>query len=168
MLLLISTSLLLPAAASTQDNIEHKLKAAFLLNFAKFTDWPTQGSGTQEFTFCAAGDSDELQPYMGLSKKTVQGKPIRLALLQGHSEPETCQVLFISRSSAEVADHILQKTDGKPVLLVSDIQAFIEMGGIIEFEMRGSRLGFIINNTKAGKVGLTISSSLLNLAAEVK
>ena len=53
------------------------------------------------------------------------------------------------------------------MVLVSDLEGFVESGGTVEFKDQGGRLSFLINNSKAKKQGLSVSSSLLNLAVEV-
>lgn len=164
----ITVLLLYVHHASAVREIEHKLQAAFLLNFAKFTDWPSSENGTAEFSVCVIGTNHTQQPFHGLRSKSVHGKPIRLSFLQQENDFESCHVLFISHSSSDLVDFIVEKVGNEPVLLISDIKSFSDDGGIIEFVTIGSRLGFIINNTRAGEIGLAINSSLLNLAAEVK
>jgi len=50
------------------------------------------------------------------------------------------------------------------ILTVSELDRFIQSGGIINFVMEGNKVRFEINDAAAKQVGLRISSKLLNLA----
>jgi hypothetical protein len=64
MAVLIFVSLSFVASAVPQNGVpsvramEYQIKAAFLFNFAKFVDWPTEGhqSGDGLLTFCTLGE----------------------------------------------------------------------------------------------------------------
>ena len=73
----------------------------------------------------------------------------------------------VSRSEQKQVARLVGQIGASPIALVSDIEGFVESGGTFEFKDQGGRLSFIINNSKAKKQGLNISSSLLNLAMEV-
>ena len=76
-------------------------------------------------------------------------------------------MVFVSQSEESNIERILKLVAGKPVVTVSDIAGFVDAGGIFEFKNQRGRLVFVINNTQAKTMGLSISSSLLNLAVEV-
>lgn len=156
-----------PAATVTaaERDLEYKLKAAFLLNFAKFTTWPV-GISRQNFTLCVLGEDPFGAAFTGIESKTIAGKPIELVLTRDITQTGKCQLVYVSASEGGQLDRILQAFNGRPVLMVSDIDAFAADGGIIEFVTQ-DRLGFIINLTQAKRAGLKINASLLNLAAKV-
>ena len=148
---------------------EYKLKAAFLLNFSKFTTWPKEAFSTpgQTFDFCVVGENPFGTALDGLESKKVGARNVRLLNAQSIAEVETCHVLFVSKSEQGNLGQLKQITEGQPVITVSDIKGFSQEGGIFEFITRAGRLSFIVNNKQAIKRGLQINASLLNLAAEV-
>jgi hypothetical protein len=150
---------------------EYKIKAGFLLNFAKFTTWPVSAwqGGSGQFTLCVVGVDPFGTALSGVTEKQVDGKGIRLVTAATVSEAlNRCQVLFVSRSEQNTLERLLRFTAHKPIMTVSDIAGFAEAGGIIELKNRDDRLSFTINNSKAKESELRISAALLNLAIEVR
>jgi hypothetical protein len=171
--LLVMLSLLYGVEAMTanaeNEDREYKLKAAFLLNFAKFTTWPqkTFSQPGQTFDFCVVGDDPFGTALDGLETKKVGGRKVRLHYVQSITEAQSCQVMFVSKSDQSHLEQLKKVTEGQPVVTVSDIQGFSNHGGIFEFITRAGRLSFIVNNHQAMHSGLQVNASLLNLAAEV-
>ncbi len=157
------------AANAENEALEYKLKAAFLLNFTKFTTWPKEafsGPG-QTFDFCVIGQDPFGKALDGLESKKVGGRNVRLYHAGSIAEAKTCHVMFISKSEQSHLAQLLQAVVGRPVLTVSDIEGFSRQGGIFEFVTKDGRLSFIANNRQAINSGLQINASLLNLAFEV-
>ncbi len=160
--------LLLPGN-SLADNAaqeEYQIKAAFLYNFARFTNWPLSDSGT--FRLCILG-SDPFNGYVdSLRDKPVHDQPLVVARIKQVSEAEHCQLLFISKSLSDQVEEIITALGRQPALTVSDIDNFIGRGGIIGFLVADNKIRFEINITEASKTGLSISSKLLSLATTVR
>ncbi len=149
--------------------LEYKVKAAFLLNFARFSSWPAEMSaeaGTP-MVFCVVGRDPFGAALSGFESKQVNGQPARLRLGVSLAEAAQCQVLFVSSTEEHELEKIIALTRDRRLVTVSDIVGFAERGGIFEFKNQGNRLSFIINNSKAKEKGIRISSSLLDLALEV-
>src|ERR1700704_2970715 len=94
--------LLCASAAPAQNLTEPSLKAAFVYNFAKFTEWPSDAlPATASFTACVLGDG----PVMDALERTVKGR-----LLSGRSvsvsrvTPDgplrSCHLLYVSGVTA--------------------------------------------------------------------
>ena len=156
-------------AEADGDNREYKLKAAFLLNFSKFTTWPEEAfaQSPESFNFCVVGEDPFRTILNGLKNKKVGGKNIELHYPDSPAEQKRCQVIFVSKSERDKLDQLQQLTDEYPLVTVSDIKGFSRRGGTFEFVTRAGKLSFIVNNSKAKKNGLQINASLLNLAAKV-
>ena len=150
------------------DEVEYKVKAAFLLNFAKFITWPASVQSVDSFTLCIVGSDPFGAALAGIEAKEVGGKRVRLRYPATNvDELGQCRMVFVSRSEQKQVARLVGQIGASPIALVSDIEGFVESGGTFEFKDQGGRLSFIINNSKAKKQGLNISSSLLNLAMEV-
>lgn len=62
--------------ARAEENLEYKIKAAYLYNFTKFITWPAIPDAS--FNICLVG-GDPFQDLLdSLEAKTVQDKPIRI------------------------------------------------------------------------------------------
>jgi len=157
------------AASAENAAREHKLKAAFMLNFSKFTTWPKEAfsQAGQTFDFCVAGVNPFGSALDALESKQVGGRKVRLEYVASIAEAQTCHVLFVSKSEQENLDQLAAVTTDKPIVTISDIKGFSRQGGMFEFITKDGRLSFIVNNQQATKSGLQVNASLLNLAAEV-
>ena len=149
--------------------VEYKIKAAFLLNFAKFITWPeeTFASREQPFSFCVLGRDPFGAALTPLQSRKVAGHSITVQYLKKSAGSDTCQMLFIADSEKENLTSILEELDDMAIVTVSDIPGFVDQGGIIEFVTRRGRLSFRINLAEARNCHLHINASLLNLATEV-
>jgi hypothetical protein len=166
----LSLILLLAATAIRAEESPlsaRQLKAAFLFNFAKFTEWPT-AVFAEEVSPMVIGILGE-NPFGDDLEKTLRGKfinkrPLVIKEFRSPQEATNCQVLFISPSEKGRLPEILEQLHGASVLTVGETNQFIQAGGMINFVMEGNKIRFQINNDEAVKVGLKISSRLLSLA----
>ena len=154
------------AYAADEERI-YKLKAAFLLNFAKFTTWPETDSKKTEFTLCILGKNPFGSAFIGIEGKSIASKPIKIIQTEDIGLASRCNLVYISDSENNRLGNILHGLTQYPALLVSDIENFAENGGTIELTTVNDRLGFIINHTQAQKAGLKINASLLDLASTI-
>ena len=156
---------------TAQDRpVEYQVKAAFLYNFAKFTEWPDQAFPSREsaFTICHTDD-----PFHGAVERTVQGetwngRPLSVKQIESGSEVRGCQIVYISQSAAQKGMEILMAAANAPVLTVGETASFIDAGGIIRFTESGHRIRFEINPDAADHASLRVSSRLLRLADIVR
>jgi hypothetical protein len=81
---------------------------------------------------------------------------------------DNCQLLFVSRSQTHKLHDVISTLREQPVLTVSDIDNFIESGGIIGFRLIDNKVRFDINTGAAKTAGLSISSKLLTLASTIR
>lgn len=155
---------------AADETYAYKVKAAFLLNFAKFTTWPaTCWSADNPYMLLAIVGQDPFGAALqGVEKQQISGRTVRLKHFQAMSD-EACQsqMLFVSKSEQENVSQIVKTIGKKPVVTVSDIEGFADAGGMLEFKDKDGRLSFVVNNSKARENGVHISASLLNLALEV-
>jgi hypothetical protein len=163
--ILVSEALPQPKTAS-----EYEIKAAFLYNFGKFVSWPAEDlkDSGKPFVVCILGQD----PFGPLMDQMVLGKPVQdrqLAVRRPRTAAETsgCNILFISQSEQEKVSAVLQALDARSVLTVSEVDQFLEHGGIINFRNDQNRIRFDINVTAAERGNLKISSQLLKLARRV-
>ena len=94
----IAVVLLMRALASAQDVTESALKAAFIYNFAKFTEWPADVlSGAEPFVLCVLGDStvsDALERTV--KARVLAGHSLTVSYVEPGAQPRTCHGLYVS------------------------------------------------------------------------
>jgi hypothetical protein len=153
---------------AAEAKLEYEVKAAFLLNFTKFIEWPPAAfiSAEAPLTICVLGDD----PFGNSLDQVVAGESVsgrRLAVqrIKGIT-PKACQVLYVSKSEKEVPG--ILSALGPGVLTVSDREGFLREGGMIGFVIEGRRVRFDINLHAASRASLAISSRLLSVARSVQ
>jgi hypothetical protein len=164
----LACALAVPAAAHAQAVPASSLKAAFLLNFAKFAEWPALERDAP-ITLCVAAD-DVLADALDSTVKgqTIDAHPIRVVRLEDDGAGRGCQLLFIGvRDSSRVTVWLEQAT-AKPILTVSDTEGFATAGGAIEFFVEAGRMRFAVNVDAAQRSRVRLSSRLLGLAKIVR
>jgi hypothetical protein len=147
---------------------EYQIKAAFLYNFAKFVEWPTQAFAgpTSPITIGVLGKNvfgGDLEKT--IRDKVINGHPLQFKEFHSVTEVTNCQILFISPLEKNHLPEILDGLQGASVLTVSETDHFTDAGGMINFVIEDNKIHFQINNEAAKKARLTISSKLLSLAA---
>lgn len=142
---------------------EYEVKAAFLYNFAKFTEWPraTAGKGLR---FCVLGRDPFGAALDALADKTVRDRPIEVAHGIDAGEAKSCDLLFMHEPDGEPRDAALQLLAGAPILTIGDQPGFVRGGGMIEMVMVENRVQFEVNLDAVQSAKLKISAQLLKLA----
>ncbi len=150
---------------------EYEVKAAYLLNFGKFIQWPSAGRPPEmeRFAICVMGDD----PFGQILDSTVRdekiaGKPVMARRLTRAQDATGCQVLFISRSEEKQVRRLIPSLNKAGILTVSDMPGFLDHDGMIQFTLVGNRIRFEVNLDSVQDAGLTLSSELLKVASLVK
>ena len=158
---------LLPSASDRIDAV----KAAFLLNIARFVSWPeaTQGEHNDHFYLCLYR-SNTLQPAIeDLSGRRGYRHPIEVLSIATLTEITACNMLFIGPSDLAAFQREAEAGPNHPVLTIADLtdaastpEQFVDVHvHLVPIE---SRIGFEINLDKIRRSGLWMSSKLLKLA----
>jgi hypothetical protein len=145
------------------------LKAAFLFNFVKFTQWPADimPPGVP-LVLCVLGD----RQVEAALEEVIKGHPVDshdLIVKRVSADGiRSCHLLHISGADGKESIALVQSLNNMPVLTVSDLSGFAQSGGIINFTVEDSRMGFVVNTDAADRAHLRLSSKLLSLAKIVK
>jgi hypothetical protein len=148
---------------------EHQIKAAFLLNFLQFIQWPPESFATPTSPIIVGilGE-DELAPAL---QRTLTGEMVgdrKVLVRQSRSleELKNSHVLFVGNSERGRLDAIFTELGDAPVLTVSDIPAFTSRG-IIGFYIENNKVRFEINAAAAQLRNIKVHSQLLARARVV-
>jgi len=150
---------------------EYEVKAAYLYNFGRFVEWPTDvpSSHVDEFPICVLGE-DPFGPALDLtiSGEKIGGKSVVARRISEIETASTCRVLFVSSSEDKRIKEILAAAGKLSILTVSDLPRFVEKGGMVQFILANRTVRFTINLDAAQQARLNLSSQLLKVAVEVK
>lgn len=158
------------AHATSLENNEYAVKAAFLFHFAQLTNWPPGvfQNTSDPLNICTTGTD----PFNGalekvLAEKIVQDHAVRIVHLKRMTGVEACQVLFIGASEGSHLAALLANLQNLPILTAGETDGFTQLGGMIGFRPEQGRLRFEINVTAAEKCNLSFGSQLLSLAKTI-
>ena len=165
----IALVLMTPFAKAQPVAGEYEVKAAYLLNFARFVEWrPDALAAGAPLQIAIVGKNPFGRALEHVLRgKTANGHPILLRQLQWEDHLASYHIVFISTSEETHLGEILSRLGQQNVLTVSDIDRFSLRGGIVEFRMVGNRVRFDINRGPANGAHITISSKLLSVARAV-
>jgi len=148
---------------------EYQIKAAYLLNFARFIEWPDSATSRGPIVVGVVG----VDPFgnaldSALAGKTVRGRALSVRRFRSVQEIDECHILFISNSETRRVAALVQHFVAVPILTVSDSKDFIEAGGAIEFVVADSRVRFDINLQAISASRLKASAQLLGVARALR
>ncbi|OUS23709.1 hypothetical protein A9Q99_27115 [Gammaproteobacteria bacterium 45_16_T64] len=149
---------------SGQIDAPDKLKAAYILSFAKLVSWPPNILPTKQanLVICAAAAESLTNELRNHSGKTIQGHRVQVIALGKRSDSKGCHIVFIDTRHSSRWFKGANPIEGQ--LLVGEEEGFIDKGGVINFYIDGEKLRFEISVGHARQSRLDISSRLLNLA----
>lgn len=142
---------------------EYEVKAAFIYNFTKFTEWP-QGSRKKELNICVVGHDPFGKSLREIQGRVVRDKEVRVQQARSPGEMQNCHVLFISSSEKNRVSKIVESLENANVLTIGDTKGFSQRGVMVNFFFEYEKIRFEINIDRVNKTGLKMSSSLLKLA----
>ena len=167
---LIALRLAMPgiARADSDPSSEIAVKAAFLYNFAKFTDWPSLGPAAP-ITLCVVGDARLAGTLLEtVRSQHIGGHALDVRAMGGDAPLGSCALVFISASETRRVAAVMDNLTALPVLTVSDVKGFAQTRGIVELVAENGRMRFVVNADAADRSGLRLSSRLLGLAQMVR
>jgi hypothetical protein len=167
-LLLIWLSLA-PAEVCAQASREYQIKAVFLYNFSKFTDWPADAFASSDAPLVIGVlGKDPFGPHLqeAVRAEKVAGRALVVQNFTRVEDIKTVHILFISDSEARRVPDILARLRGRSILTVSDAENFATNGGMVRFLTANNRIHLRINSDALKAARLTMSSKILR-AAEI-
>ncbi len=165
---------LMPAKADSQGPSEAQLKAAFLMSFPKYVEWPAAAFAqtNSPVVLGVLGDDNTagaLEEMIASTHKTVNGHPIMVKRIGSDDDlTNTCHLLFVGPSERARFGAIVAKVKDAHVLTVSQSEDFLAQGGMINLVPKDRRLHLEVNLTASSQAHLKIGSALLSVADVVK
>jgi hypothetical protein len=146
-----------------------EVKAAFLFNFAKFVEWPSDVAppGAPLIMGVLGNDAVEESLRTVTRGKSVGAHQLTVKRLTGGDDLTRLHLLFVGAAERMRMSEVLGRVEGASVLTVSDVDRFCQSGGVIALAMEENRVRFDVNLEAAERRRLRVSSKLLSLARTV-
>jgi hypothetical protein len=154
-----------PLAAAATTSVaqrEYLIKAAFVYDMLKATQWPKTRSG--RVLLCVLGRD----PF-GAAWRSIAGRPIgksklEVAPVQAGGDLAACYALFLSTSERARWPDIRAALGTRPILTMSEMTGFAQDGGMVGLMAIDNRLRFDVNLKAVRKAGLSIDTNALEQA----
>ena len=149
---------------------EDEVKAAFLLNFTRFVDWPTTSfsQAGAPFVICVLNDSGFASRASDvIGGRTVGERKVSVSQRSDLTSLDGCHILYLPASQRGMHRDVINALASRSVFTVSDSGGFASMGGVANFKKAGAKLGLQINRKAADRAKLKVSARLLRIAEVV-
>lgn len=147
-----------PGIASHDYTHPAEIKAAYLVNIAKFVAWP---GNKPEITLCISPASP-VRSYLDKVEHLPIGRRY-LHIANPTNDPNSCDLFYWDKHSGALPfDPAPEQHPG--LLTVSDTNSALEKGFTIKLYVRELKLKIAINRNHLDKVEFKISSQLLRIA----
>lgn len=153
---------------------EYEVKAAYLLRFTRYVEWPAGSFSTPEVPFIIGVlgrnpfDANEVRE---LQNATSLGRAVEVRMLADVKEARDCHLVFIGQGQTLEETAWLHELRLLPIVTVTDTLAGLERGAVlalhIETRVQGSRVVFSANLPAAERAGLRLSALMLASAKKV-
>lgn len=160
------------ATSETEEIQAFQVKAALVTNFLKYIQWPESYSVElgNELLFGIVG-KDPFGEFLDrrLSRITVDGKSVKIVRFGGLDDITKTHVLYITASEEAIYKAVLKKVNGTSAVTVSEVDDFIESGGMINFtiDKDTSKVRFQLNLKAAREQHIQIYPRIVGLAEKV-
>lgn len=158
----------LPAAAESGELSEYQVKAGFVLNIVRYTEWPTgELAKAGEINICTIGSDPFRQAFDALNGKTAKGRSITVSHLAQLEASQGCHALFIGESQRKQIPRALRFLKNAPVLTMSEVEEFAEEEGMVNFLVEKNKTVLEVNKGALHRANLQISAQVLKVAKRV-
>lgn len=150
---------------------EYQIKAAFVLNFAKFLEWPESrfASDEQPIAIGVIGSAPLAAELESIVKdRKVQGRSVLVRSANSSDEVRDVHLLFVGAGQSAAFATVKATAETSGVLTVGESPEFQAAGGMITFLIEGDKVRFAINVGSAEQAHLKISAQLQQLAVTVR
>lgn len=147
------------------------IKAAFVLNIARFVTWPSEvfSSENEPLRLCVYRDNVYGQVLEAIKGKTIGKHRLEITTIE-HIQPKMdCMILLIPYSSSRQFHAEYDENLQQPILTIADWtgvedEEIPREGIIVTLVRQGSKIAFEIDPLQAKRANLHMSSELLKLA----
>lgn len=161
--------MLTPSALGAQVSVKESTRmAALIRRFAQYVEWPGSTGEEEKLIICTLGKPEIHDAVVNqVHGRVIRGRTAQPAFYESPEGVEFCHLLFLPESQEEILEEVFQRLEGRSVLTVSDMEGFVESGGMIGFMKGDKGLAFEINAENARRAGLRLRGRLLVRAERV-
>jgi hypothetical protein len=149
-----------PLAAASEP--EDELKAAIVLSFLRYAEWPQSLPANAPIVVGVFGrESFEKTLRQTLEGKLAGQRAIRVSGLKTLADMQCCQVIYFATGKSSEVKPALPGAQAAHVLTISEANGFLEWGGAINLLVIDGHMSFEVSLDALQRSGISISSRLL-------
>jgi hypothetical protein len=156
-----------PAPAWTQSPLEASVKAAYLVKFLGFVEWPSSSlaAGAPLVLGVLGAESILAQLRLEAPERRIGTRALTVRRLSPGDSLEGVHAVHVGREQSLAT--LTQALGRRPVLLVSEVPDGLAAGAMLNFVLIDGRVRFEASAAAAERAGLKLSSRLLGVAERV-
>jgi hypothetical protein len=156
--------------SGSQSPTEAEVTAAFIVNFARFTDWPPQSftDSAAPLTVGILGGEEvrvALDAFAG--GKDLNGRKVIIRKIDSAADARKCQVVFIVVGKGSVISDVLKGARENGTLTIGQSEDILTRGGMIRLFLENAKMRFDVNVGATNLAKIHLSSRLLALARKI-
>lgn len=137
-----------------------RYQALYIYNFTKYIQWPNAGQQVVIGVLGSGTINRELEKMVD----SKRGDKLKFVKLSSFDKLGECNIIFVAKDQERNLKSVLEKTEGKSILIISEDEKSVEKGAGISFFLEDDKLRFSINKSAVESRKMKISGSLLTLA----
>lgn len=154
------------AQTSNAQTTNYQVHSLFVLNIAKYSTWPSQGSDFHIVVFGKSKIYDELVKQV--AGKNINGLTVRITQVSDVSEIGSAQIIFLADGKSGSLQEVMEATRDKSMLIIAEREGLFKKGAGFSFiVMDNNTLRFDINNAELERRNIKVSKNLTSLAHSV-
>jgi hypothetical protein len=157
-----------PGAFASAAQTEPAVKAATLVKFLSYIEWPSQSFDSPQapFVIGVMGADDVQEALLDITRShPAQGRAVVVRSVAPGDRCSGIHMLFVGHD----VQIEIQRLSGTPgLLLVSDADGALDRGAMVNLIRSGDHVRFEVAPEPAEKSGVHISSRMLSIAQHVK
>jgi hypothetical protein len=169
-LLAVAACLALCGGVLAQALTESQLRARFVLNFVRFTEWPERTFARPDapLNVCVLGTVDAFDGALAALDGAQAGQHrIEIHNAVSAEQAADCHLLFAPDSELRRLQGAREAIGHRAVLIVGESEAVLDHGGMIALRTVDRHLSFVVKMGVARETALNFSPQMLHAAAEV-
>jgi hypothetical protein len=173
---LLAIALLFSSGEAAAQRDEGQVKAAYVLNFLRFTEWPADAAPPAKqdaYVLALVGTREFADALRGIAREAEKlgQRPVRVRRLDLDADPQQLaaalarsHAVFVQSDVQRDAKPVLDLCERLPVLTIGDAPGFAAGGGMLGLVPQGPRIVFDANPPAIQAGRLQVSAKVLKLA----
>jgi hypothetical protein len=152
-------------AAPSESGSVAEARAIYLLNFARFVEWPETAFSdwSAPITIVMVGDTETARALERLVKgRNANGREIVVKSTSAPADAATAHIVFVGR--VELTKAVISEVGSRPVVTVGEEESFLSEGGLIRLFCIGTKMHCAINTKVSAAAGLKLNDKLMRAA----